>query len=61
MVPSRFSHFIKIVVLTACAYALLRGAGTHVVALLQAEKDVFELVHAGVGEEQGRIIGGQQG
>ncbi len=61
VVPGCFSYFIKIVVFAPCAYALLRGAGTHIVALLQTKKDIFELVHASVGEEQGRIVGGQQG
>ena len=42
----------EVVVLAAGADAFLRGGGAVVVALLEAEEDVLELVHAGVGEEQ---------
>ena len=44
----------EVVVLAAGADALLAGGGAGVVAALGAEEDVLELVHAGVGEEQGR-------
>ncbi len=40
----------EVVVLASGADALLRGGGAGVVAVLKAEEDVFELVHAGVGE-----------
>jgi len=36
----------------AGADTFLRGGGAGVVALFQAEEDVLELVHPGVGEEQ---------
>jgi hypothetical protein len=42
----------KVVVLAAGADTFLRGGGAIVVALLETEEDVLELVHAGVGEEQ---------
>jgi len=48
-------------VLAAGADTLLRAGGALVVALLDAEEDVLELVHAGVGEEQRRIVGGDEG
>ena len=42
----------EVVVLAAGADAFLATGGALVVALLQAEEDVLELIHAGVGEEQ---------
>ena len=47
--------------LAAGAHALLRGRGAHVLAALLAEEDVLELHHAGVREEEGRVLGGHQG
>ena len=46
----------EIVVLAAGAHAFLGGRGPGVVALFQAEEDVLELVHARVGEQQGRVV-----
>ncbi len=42
------------------ADALLGRSSPAVLALLVAEKDVLELVHAGVGEEQGGVVGGHE-
>ncbi len=47
----------QIVVLPARAHAFLRGRGPRVVALFEAKENVLELVHAGVGEEQRRVVG----
>ena len=47
----------EIVVLAAGAHALLRCRGAVVVALFEPEEDVLELVHAGVGEEERRVVG----
>ena len=47
----------EVVVLASGAHAFLRGGGAGVVAVLEAEEDVFELVHAGVGEEQRGVVG----
>ena len=47
----------EVVVLASGADAFLRGSGAGVVAVLEAEEDVFELVHAGVGEEQRGVVG----
>jgi hypothetical protein len=55
-VTAREAYVLKIVVLAAGAHALLRGGGAGVVARLGAEEDVLELVHAGVGEEQRRVV-----
>jgi hypothetical protein len=47
------ADIFQIVVLAASADTFLAGGGTVVIALLEAEENVLELVHAGVGEEQG--------
>src|SRR5215472_5463136 len=54
------AYFVQVVVLAACADALLRRRGALVIALLDAEEDVFELVHPGVGKEQRRVVRRQQ-
>src|SRR5258707_9295192 len=51
----RAADVLEVVVLAAGADALLRGRGTGVVARLTAQERVLELVHPGVGEEQGGI------
>ena len=50
------AHVLKVVVLAAGAHALLRRGRAVVVALLDAEEDVLELVHAGVGEQQRGVV-----
>ncbi len=50
------AHILKIVVLASGAHAFLAGRGAHVVALLEAEKNVLELVHPRVGEKQRGIV-----
>jgi len=47
-------------VLAAGTHALLRSRGAVVGALVEAEEDVLELVHAGVGEQQRRVVEGYQ-
>ena len=54
------ADIFKIVVLAAGADALLRSGGARVVALFGAKEDILELVHAGVGKQQGGVIGGNQ-
>ena len=49
-------HIFQIVVLAAGAHAFLRSGGAGVVALLQSQKNVFELIHACVREQQRGII-----
>ena len=51
---------LQIVVLAAGAHAALRGGRPRVRAPFRAEEDVLELHHAGVGEQQGRIVAGHQ-
>ncbi len=53
--PLGEADVFQVVVLAPGADALLRGGGFVVVALFEAEEDVLELVHAGVGEQQRRI------
>ena len=50
----------QVVVLAAGAHAFLRGGGARVVALFEAQEDVLELVHAGVGEQQRGVVRGDQ-
>jgi len=47
----------EVVVLAAGADAFLRGGSASVVAGLGAEEDIFELIHARVGEEQCGVVG----
>ena len=56
MVPAGAADLFQVVVLAARADAFLAGGGAHVVAFLDAQEDVFELVHAGVGKEQRRVV-----
>jgi len=50
VMAARKAHVLKIIMLAAGANALLRRGRTRVVAPLRAEKQVFELVHSGVGK-----------
>ncbi len=54
------AHVFEVVVLASGAHALLRAGGAGVVALLGAQEDVLELVHARIGEQQGGVVGGEQ-
>jgi hypothetical protein len=46
----------EVVVFAAGAYAALAGGGAYVVALFLAEEAVLELHHAGIGEQQRRVV-----
>jgi hypothetical protein len=46
----------QVVVLAAGAHAFLAGGGAGVGALVKAEEHVLELVHAGIGKQQGGIF-----
>ena len=61
VVAARVADVFEIVVLAAGANALLGSRGAGIIAFLNAEKNVLELVHAGVGKQQRRIVGGNQG
>ena len=50
------AHVVQVVVLAAGADALLRVHHPHALRLLRAEEVRLELVHAGVGEQQRRVV-----
>jgi hypothetical protein len=56
VVARRVADVLEVVVLAAGADALLRGRRAQVGPLVEAEEDVLELVHAGVGEQQCRVV-----
>ena len=60
VMPRRVPHVVEIVVLAAGAHTALRRRRTLEAALLEAEEDVLELHHAGVGEQQRRIVARHQ-
>ena len=51
---------IEVVVLAARAQAALDVGRAHVAALFRAQEHVLELHHAGVGEQQGRVVARHQ-
>ena len=59
VVPRGVADLLEIVVLAAGAHALLRRrrATLAVRRILHAEEDLLELHHAGVGEQQRRVVG----
>jgi hypothetical protein len=60
VVPFGVAHLFEIVVLTARAHALLAGGCPYVLALFLTEEGALELHHAGVGEQESRVIGRHQ-
>src|SRR5438477_6004794 len=50
------ADILQVIVLPARPHTLLRRSRPRVIALLQAEEDVLELVHPRIGEEQSRIV-----
>ncbi len=56
VVISVLAHIVEVVVLAAGSDALLRIGRALVRPRACAEKYVFELIHAGVGEQQGRVV-----
>ena len=58
--PQRRAHVVEVIVLPADAHALLRRGRTFVRPFLAPEEHVLELVHPGVGEEQGGIVCGYE-
>ena len=59
MLP-RPPDLLQVVVLAADPHALLDRRRPFVAPRLEAEEDVLELIHPGVGEEEGRIVLGQE-
>ena len=60
MVPGRVADVLQIVVLSPCPYAPLRTGGPGALPMLFTEERLFELHHAGIGEQQGRVVGRHQ-
>ena len=56
MVVGVMSDFFQVIVLAAHAEALLGVCHTFVFGRVVAQDDVFELVHAGIGEHQSRVV-----
>src|SRR5207245_3494516 len=54
------SHVFEVVVFAAGAHAFLRRGRALVVALLEPEENVLELVHARIGKKQSRIADGDE-
>ncbi len=54
------ADLVEVVVLAASAQAALDVGRAHIAALLRTKEHVLELHHAGVGEQQGRIIARHQ-
>ena len=57
---ARVADVFQVVMLAAGADALLGRGGARVFAFFHAQEDVLELVHAGVGEQQRRIVRGHE-
>ena len=60
VVPLGVPHLLQIVVLASRPDALLAGRGAAVLPMLLAEEGALELHHAGVGEQEGGIVGRDQ-
>ena len=60
-VAASAADVLEVVVLAARPNALLRRRRPRIVAFLEPEERVLELVHAGVGEEQRRVVVGDDG
>jgi len=50
----------QVVVFAAGAHTALTTGGTLIVALITAQKHIFELHHASVNKQQGRVVFGYQ-
>ena len=61
VVAGRAADILQVVVLAPGPQATLGGGGAGAGALFAAKKRLLELHHAGVSEQQGRVIGGHQG
>ena len=55
------AHVFKVVVFARNTQAFLAGSGAAVCALFLAKKQLFELHHASIGEQQGGVVGRNDG
>jgi hypothetical protein len=60
VVARRVADVLQVVVLAAGAHAFLGGDGAAVIPRLGTGEDVLELHHAGVGEEERRVVVGDE-
>ena len=60
MMPGGVADPVQIVVLAARAHAFLGGDRPRHAAFFRSGKDVLELHHAGIGEQQGGIVARDQ-
>ena len=54
------ADIFQIVVFAADAHRLLGGDGAFIVPFFQPQKEIFKLDHAGVGQEQRRVVNRHQ-
>jgi len=54
--PRRVAHVIKVIMFAACAHTFLAAGCAHIFALFCTRKHILELVHACIGEHEGRVI-----
>ena len=60
MVAGGPAHIFEVVVLAADPQAFLRTRGTQIITALEARESILELHHPGIGEQQGRIVHGDE-
>src|SRR5262245_38655977 len=60
VVPGSAADLIQVIMLASGTYTLLRRCSALIVAGFETEKYVFKLIHAGICEQQRRIVGRQK-
>ncbi len=60
VVTGGIAHRVQVVVLAACTQAALDVGSAHVAALFRTQEHILELDHAGIGEQQGRVVARHQ-
>ena len=51
------TNVFKVIMFATGTHAALRTCGTTVVALVHAKENILELHHAGIREQQSRVVG----
>ena len=60
MMPCRIADIFQVVMLAACTHTALAGRRPYIFALFTSKEHVLKLHHAGIGEQQGRIVARNQ-
>ncbi len=60
MMAAGVADVIEVVMLASRADAFLGGCRAGIIAPFLSKEDVLELVHAGIGEQQSRVVGGDE-